>query len=83
MTIGVFQRFAWDGMPREEAVWWTLTKGQPPRAVCSMWSHQLGHEMRLVVKKQLVESRVVRTDAEILECQEQWRTGLEAKGWSR
>ena len=40
----------WDGTPREEAVWWTLKKGQP-RAICRMFSHQLGHELRLEVKK--------------------------------
>lgn len=77
----VFQRYAWDGTPREVATWWTLHKGQP-RAVCRMFTHVFGHELRLEVKKQLVESRVCKTDEEVLSCQERWRAGLEAKGWT-
>ena len=82
MAESVFQRSMWDGTPREEAVWWTLKKGQP-RAICRMFSHQLGHELRLEVKKQLVESQVCRTDEDILSCQERWRAALEAKGWTQ
>src|SRR5258707_11671351 len=37
--------YAWDGTPREVAVWWTLKKG--PRAVCRMFTHVFGHELRL------------------------------------
>jgi hypothetical protein len=78
----IFQRYAWDGTAREVAVWWTLKKGQP-RAVCRMFTHGFGHELRLEVKKQLVESRVCRTDEEVLSCQEGWRLALEAKGWTK
>jgi len=78
----VFQRATWDGTPREVAVWWTLHKGQP-RAICRMLAHVFGHELRLEVKKQLVESQVCKTDEEVLSCEERWRAGLEAKGWKR
>ncbi len=81
-TNGVFQRYAWDGQAREVAVWWTLHKAQP-RAVCRMFTHVFGHELRLEVKKQLVESQVCRTDEEVLACQERWRAALEAKGWTK
>jgi hypothetical protein len=42
---GVFQRAGWDGTPREVAQWWTLRKGQR-RAICRMFTHLLGHELR-------------------------------------
>jgi hypothetical protein len=61
----VLQRFAWDGQPREVAVWWTLRRGNgPQRAICRMFTHAFGHELRLEVKGQLVESQVCRTDGQ-------------------
>lgn len=82
MTTQVFQRAIWDGIPREVAVWWTLKKGQR-RAVCRMFTHVFGHELRLEVSHELVLSEVCRTDDEVLGCQERWRAGFEAKGWKR
>jgi hypothetical protein len=75
----VFQRATWDGTPREVAQWWTLKKGQR-RAICRMFTHVFGHELRLEVSRELVSSEVCRTDEEILSCQEKWRAGLEGKG---
>jgi hypothetical protein len=48
-----------------------------------MFSHQLGHELRLEADRELLSSDVCRPDEEILSCQERWRTGLEAKGWTK
>lgn len=80
----VFQRDMYDGVAREVAVWWTLrreaTRGE---AVCRMFTHIFGHELRLEVRGHFVESQVCRTDDEVLACQERWRAGLEAKGWRR
>ena len=47
----------WDGTPREEAEWWTMKKGQR-RAVCRMFTHVFGHELRLEGSRELVESAV-------------------------
>lgn len=80
--LNVFQRAIWDGTPREVAEWWTLKKGQR-RAVCRMFSHVFGHELRLEVSRELVASEVCRSDDDVLSCQERWRTGLEAKGWTK
>lgn len=80
MNARVFQRFAWDGQARELAEVFTMKKGQR-RAVCRMFSHVFGHELRLEVSRELVASQVCRSDEEILSCQESWRAGLEAKGW--
>jgi hypothetical protein len=48
-----------------------------------MFTHQFGHELRLEVKGQLVESRVCRTDEDVLTHPERWRAALEAKGWQK
>lgn len=82
MPERVFQRYAWDGTPREVATWWTLRKGQR-RAVCRMFTHVFGHELRLDVSRELVASEVCKNDEAVLSCQEKWRAGLEAKGWKR
>lgn len=81
MNEPVFQRYAWDGTPCELAEWWSLKKGQR-RAVCRMFTHVFGHELRLEVSRELAASEVCRTDEEILSCQERWRQALEAKGWT-
>lgn len=79
-TPRVFSHGQFEGVQREQAVWWTLTKGAA-KASCRMFSHPLGNELRLEVKTELVASEVCRSDEEILSCQEKWRSGLEAKGW--
>lgn len=82
MSTHVFQRFAYDGVAREVATWWTLrreaTKGE---AVCRMFTHVFGHELRLEVRGEFVASELCRDDEAVLACQERWRAGLEAKGW--
>ena len=80
----VLQRYAYDGTPRELAVWWTLTReATKGEAVCRMFTHVFGFELRLEVREQLVESQVCRTDEDVLGCQERWRAGLEAKHWKK
>ena len=57
MSHDVFQRDRYDGVARKQAVWWTLrreaTKGE---AVCRMFTHIFGHELRLEVEEQLGRS---------------------------
>ena len=78
----VFQRAIWDGTPREMAAWFNVIKGQR-RAVCRMFTHVFGHELRLEVSRELVASEVCRTDEEVHSCQERWRAGLEVKDWKK
>jgi hypothetical protein len=81
MPSDVFQRDRYDGVARELAVWWTLTReATNGEAVCRMFTHVVGHELRLEERGQLVESQVCCTDEEVVACQERWRAGLEAKG---
>jgi hypothetical protein len=81
-TMDVIQRSIWNGSPQEEATWWTLSKAGR-HAVCRMFSHPLGHELRLELAGELFLSEVCRNDDDVLRCQERWRAGLEEKGWAR
>jgi hypothetical protein len=72
-----------DGIVREEAVWWTLSQGAARLIVCRMFTHPLGHELRLELNGQLQNAQVCRIDDEIVDRQESWRATLEAQGWTR
>jgi len=66
MPDSVLQRIAWTGEPREVAIWRTLRRRSgPQRAICRVFTHQFGHELRLEVKGQAVESQVCRTDDDV------------------
>lgn len=45
--------------------------------------HVFGHELRLEVKKQLVDSQLRKTDEDVPRLQERWRKGLKGKGMAR
>jgi hypothetical protein len=52
------------------------------QAVCELWSHQLGWELRLVIDGgELTRSQVCRSNDEILDMQEQWKAAMIGKGW--
>lgn len=61
------QRRKYDGIAREEAEWWTLrreaTKGA---AVCRMVTHIVGHELRLEVRGQIIDSQVCCSGEDVL-----------------
>jgi hypothetical protein len=65
---------------------WRLHKvvcGHPRQAVCELWSHQLGWELRLVIDGgDLRRSQVVRSNDEILALTEQWKGAMVGRGWS-
>ena len=62
---------------------WTLTKGQK-RAMCEVWSHVLGFELRLsITGDPLPRTHVCRSQQELIATQDEWRGALEAKGWTK
>lgn len=72
----------WDGVAREVAVLWTLRKyGRD--AVCRLLTHVFGHELRIEVAGLLLSSVVCRTDDDVSDYQEGWRSALEDSGWRR
>jgi hypothetical protein len=50
------------------------TKGSA-RARCTLWSHQLGFEIRLDVNGSLIRSRVTRSIDETMASCEEWEAG--------
>ncbi len=52
-------------------------------AVCEVWTHQMGWELRLQNDGQgLLMSSVVRSGAEMIAKVEEWHRAMLAKGWS-
>ena len=62
------QREYWDGHPLELGVAWMLRKGEKV-ARCSLVSHPLGWELRLITTD-LLRSQVCRSSDEVLDTQE-------------
>jgi hypothetical protein len=61
---------------------WTLRKGQRS-AACTVWSHEFGFELRLVVSGDpLPRTEVCRSHEDLITKQEEWRAAYTAKGWT-
>jgi hypothetical protein len=50
-------------------------------AVCRLWSHQLGYELRPEIDGSLIRFQGARSNDEILTTQEEWRAAMVEKGW--
>ena len=74
------QREHWSGHPVELGDAWTLRKGGKA-ARCSLVTHQLGWELRLITTE-LLRSQVCRSTQEVLETHEAWNAAMIEKGWS-
>ena len=65
---------------------WRLHKaacGHPRQAVCEVWSHQLGLELRLVIDgRELRRSQVCQSNDEIPALTEQWKAAMVGRGWA-
>lgn len=60
---------------------WTLVKDRRA-ALCEVWSHKLGFELRLMISgDDLPRTRVCRSQEELIAFQESWRQALEEQGW--
>lgn len=82
MTVQVLQRSTWNGDPKELGDVFRLTKNRRhARAV--LFTHQLGWELRLFVgaQQEVVQTRVCRTQDEVLSTGEEWKAAMLEKGW--
>jgi hypothetical protein len=53
-------------------------------AVCTIWSHEFGFEVRLVLSGDpLPRTEVCPSQEDLIVLQESWRAALEAKGWRK
>jgi hypothetical protein len=80
LNVGL-QRVDWTGTPYEIGDLFRLTKGHH-RARCLLTNHPFGWECRLLVGPELLQSRVCRSQDEVLGTGEQWKAGMLEKGWS-
>ena len=56
--------------------------GRSRQALCQLWSHQLGWELRLIIDGgEVTRSQVCRSNHEILDAQDQWKAAMVSKGW--
>jgi len=72
----------WDGTTQQVAVLWTLRKYKR-EAVCRLFTHVFGHELRIEVAGLLLSSVVCRSDQDVEDYQDSWRSALEESGWVR
>ena len=59
---------------------WVMRKGEKV-ARCSLVSHPLGWELRLITSD-LLRSQVCRSSEEVLDTQQLWQAAMVEKGWS-
>ena len=51
-------------------------------AVCKLWTHALGWEVRLEINGDLQRSEVFRSQDDVLTAGEMWKAAMVEKGWS-
>ncbi|HZO52064.1 MAG TPA: hypothetical protein VFB63_05090 [Bryobacteraceae bacterium] len=82
--MDTLQREHWDGRAVSLREAWRLRKvacGSAKEAICELFSHQLGHELRLTANGELLASQVCRNSEQVLTTQEQWKKAMVEKGW--
>jgi hypothetical protein len=75
----------WNGDPFAVGDLFYLHKdkcGEQLEAACRLVTHQLGWEMRLEIAGSLQRSQVCRSQDEVLDTSELWKSAMVAKGWS-
>ncbi len=62
---------------------WTLQRAGRS-AACTIWSHQFGFELRLIISGDpLPRTQVCTSQPDMLTLLDDWRAALEAKGWTK
>jgi hypothetical protein len=74
----------WDGRPTYLGDLFRVSKARgekPLTAVCTLWTHQIGWEVRLEVNGDLQRSEVFRSRDDVLTAGEIWKAAMSEKGW--
>ena len=71
----------WDGHPVDLGDAWVLRKGDKV-ARCSLVTHQFGFELTLITTD-LLRSHACRSDEEVLNTHERWKSAMLQRGWQR
>jgi hypothetical protein len=51
------------------------------QAICELWSHWAGWELRLEAAGELLQTQVCRSQDEVLATGEAWKAAMIGKGW--
>ena len=79
--MAVTLREYWNGTP--ERLWPARTLQKHTKtAVCAVWSHQFGWELRLGSGRELIRSQVVRSNHELSDVAASWREAMARRGWT-
>ena len=84
-AVQALQRAFWDGNPTNLGDVFRLHKSRcsrPLEAVCQLFSHQFGWELRLDVAGSLQRSQVCRSQDDVLNTADQWKAAMLEKDWS-
>jgi hypothetical protein len=78
-------RAFWNGDPERLPDGFTVTKAKGDhtlKAVCEVWTHEFGWELRLMVDGDgLQRSSVAKSGTEMLTRVEEWHRAMIEKGW--
>ena len=55
--------------------------GQPTQAICELFTHEFGHELRHIANGEVLSTVVCRNNEQIPTTQEQWKKAMIEKGW--
>ena len=80
MSLISFNPPEWRGTPERIFEFWKLTKDASV-AVCTLWNHPIGAEIRCDVDDEMRQTKAARTVGELLDMSHEWRKAFEAKGW--
>lgn len=75
-----WQPVPWDGTPRDCGEIWRLRKGARV-AVCRLFSHPIGAEVRLDVDGELLKSEARCDGLVLLDLALEWGEQAKGKGW--
>jgi hypothetical protein len=74
------QRAEWDHPSIKISELFQLQK-DTKRAVCELWKHPFGWELRLEAAGELLQTQVCRSQTEWVDLFEQWKAAMLEKGW--
>ena len=78
------QREHWNGQPTDLGDLFRVRKARSDdtlSAVCKLWTHALGWEVRLEINGDLQRSEVLRSQDDVLTAGEMWKAAMIEKGW--
>ena len=71
----------WRGAPERIFELWKLTKGARV-AVCTLWDHPLGAEVRCDVDGEMRRIKASRDLGDMLDASDAWKAAFQEKGWT-